>query len=132
MVVVPGSFIVSISNYRTYVLCCQLFLFSNVKSPIKYDLLMLNTCTMQYLCGFWALTTPDIIEVSGGDTMAQRRGSGGRPMLGTPSQEPSERLNLTIPHDLNVRLEKFCEDDERARSWVVQKALDKWLSEKGY
>lgn len=64
--------------------------------------------------------------------MAQRRGSGGRPMLGTPSQEPSERLNLTIPHDLNERLNKFCTDDERARSWVVQKALDKWLSEKGY
>lgn len=79
----------------------------------------------------WTLTHPDIMGVSGGDTMAQRRGSGGRPMLGSPSKELSERLNLTIPHDLNVRLEKFCEDDERARSWVVQKALDKWLSEKG-
>ena len=47
----------------------------------------------------------------------RRRDSGGRPSL---------------PHDLNVRLNKFCEDEERARSWAVQKALDKWLTEKGY
>lgn len=64
--------------------------------------------------------------------MAQRRGSGGRPLMGSEPHELSARLNLTIPQDLNARLNKFCEDDERARSWVVQKALDKWLSEKGY
>lgn len=64
--------------------------------------------------------------------MATRRGSGGRPLLGSEPKELSERLNLTLPHDLNVRLNKYCTDDERARSWAVQKALDKWLSEKGY
>lgn len=62
----------------------------------------------------------------------KRNGSGGRPLLGSPPEEKSERLNLTIPHDLNERLTKFCIDDERARSWVVQKALDVWLTERGY
>lgn len=64
--------------------------------------------------------------------MATRKGSGGRPTMGSAPRELCERLNLTLPHDLNERLNKFCEDDERARSWVVQKALDKWLQEKGY
>ncbi len=64
--------------------------------------------------------------------MATRRGSGGRPMLGVPRGERADKLNLTIPHDLHERLIKYCEDDERAKSWAVQKALDKWLSEKGY
>ena len=27
---------------------------------------------------------------------------------------------------------KYCEDDERSRSWAVQKALDVWLTERGY
>ena len=64
--------------------------------------------------------------------MAQRRGSGGRPLIGVPKDDYSERLYLSLPHTLNVRLEKYCEEDERAKSWAVQKALDKWLSEKGY
>jgi hypothetical protein len=62
----------------------------------------------------------------------RRRGSGGRPPYGSEPEFLSERLNLSLPHDLNVRLNKFCEDEERARSWAVQKALDKWLAEKGY
>lgn len=64
--------------------------------------------------------------------MAQRKGSGGRPLMGSEPKELCERLNLTLPHDLNERLNKYCTDDERARSWAVQKALDKWLQEKGY
>ena len=64
--------------------------------------------------------------------MPQRRGSGGRPAFGSEPTELCERLQLTIPHDLHVRLTKYCEDDERAKSWAVQKALDKWLAEKGY
>lgn len=64
--------------------------------------------------------------------MAKRTGSGGRPPFSTPQGRHSKQLNLTIPLDLNARLEKFCEDDERAKSWAVQKALDVWLSEKGY
>lgn len=62
----------------------------------------------------------------------QRKGSGGRPRYGTPRTVKCERIQLTITQDLNERLTKFCEDEERAKSWVVQKALEKWLSEKGY
>lgn len=64
--------------------------------------------------------------------MAKRIGSGGRPLLGTPPEPRYERLNLTIPPDINERLNKYCEDEERARSWVTQKALDAWLKERGY
>ena len=64
--------------------------------------------------------------------MAKRIGSGGRPPLGSPPVEKSLQLNLTIPKPLKERLERFCEDDERSKSWVTQKALDKWLTERGY
>lgn len=62
----------------------------------------------------------------------QRIGSGGRPPYGSPQQPRYERLNLSIPPDLNERLNKYCEKEERARSWAVQKALDVWLKERGF
>ena len=62
----------------------------------------------------------------------QRKGSGGRPRFGSPPTEPCERLNITITQSLHERLEKYCIEDERAKSWAIQKALEKWLSERGY
>ena len=62
----------------------------------------------------------------------KRTGSGGRPALGSPSKEKSQNLNLTIPAELNRRLTKYCEDEERAKSWATQKALDIWLTERCY
>ena len=62
----------------------------------------------------------------------KRTGSGGRPPLGSPQGSKSRQLNLTIPEDLYARLEKYCEDDERAKSWAVQKALNVWPTERGY
>ena len=56
----------------------------------------------------------------------------GRPRFGTPRAEKVERFNITMTKDVSERLDKFCEYEERPRSWVVQKAVDKWLSEKGY
>ena len=44
----------------------------------------------------------------------------------------SVRFNITLPPSLVERFEKYCEDEERAKSWCIQKALDKWLAEKGY
>ena len=38
----------------------------------------------------------------------------------------------TCPPDIHARLVKYCEDEERAKSWVIQKALDAWLKERGY
>lgn len=42
------------------------------------------------------------------------------------------RYQITLPPSLAERLEKYAEEEERARSWCVQKALDKWLQERGY
>lgn len=65
--------------------------------------------------------------------MPARRGSGGRiPDNLRPDHELFARLQLTLPQELNRRLEKFCDDEERAKSWVTQKALDMWLEKKGY
>ena len=64
--------------------------------------------------------------------MAKRIGSGGRPAFGAPPQPRSVQLNLTIPEDLKERLIKYCDDEERSRSWATQKALDQWLKERGY
>ena len=88
---------------------------------------------LQYCTVMSRPLTPCAMLSIGGDYMAtRRRDSGGRPPYGSEPEFLSERLNLSLPHDLNVRLNKFCEDEERARSWAVQKALDKWLTEKGY
>lgn len=35
------------------------------------------------------------------------------------------------PKDLD-RLQKYCQHEERSMSWVVRKALDQWLTERGY
>ena len=64
--------------------------------------------------------------------MPKRVGSGGRPPLGSPPRDKSVQFNLTIPSELRKRLEKYCEEDERSLSWATQKALDKWLTERGY
>lgn len=63
----------------------------------------------------------------------ERRGSAGR----VPDSQRSrhklyQKVNVSINPEIFERLEKYCEDEERARSWVIQKALDAWLSEKGY
>jgi len=61
------------------------------------------------------------------------RGSMGRiPDSKIAEHEMFERLNITLQPDLNRRLCKFCEDEERAKSWVIQKALDKYLTKEGY
>ena len=64
--------------------------------------------------------------------MPKRIGSGGRPPYGSPPKERVMRVNFSLAPSINDRLNKFCEDEERARSWAVQKALDAWLKEKGY
>lgn len=63
----------------------------------------------------------------------QRKGSSGR----VPDSQRSrhklfQKVNVTIDPETFDRLEAYCEDQERARSWVIQKALDKWLTEHGY
>lgn len=56
---------------------------------------------------------------------------GGRGLKGI--DEPGYvRYQISVPPSLAERLEKFMKDEERPRSWCFQKALDKWLKEKGY
>lgn len=42
------------------------------------------------------------------------------------------RYNISVPPSLSERLEKYREDEERPRSWIIQKALDEWLKKRGY
>lgn len=63
----------------------------------------------------------------------ERKGSSGRipdSMADTYQKYVNDRY--TCPPELHARLVKFCEDEERAKSWVIQKALDAWLTAKGY
>lgn len=62
-----------------------------------------------------------------------RKGSSGRvpdSKMDTYQKYINERY--TCPPDIHARLVKYCEDKERAKSWVIQKALDAWLKERGY
>ena len=40
--------------------------------------------------------------------------------------------NITVPPSIHERLERYTKDEERPRSWCIQKALDEWLKKKGY
>ena len=63
----------------------------------------------------------------------ERRGSSGRIPDSKRSQHKLyQRVNATIEPSVFDRLERYCADEERARSWVIQKALDAYLTSKGY
>lgn len=49
-----------------------------------------------------------------------------------PTYTPYIRKNVTLPPHLHDRLARYCADEDRAFSWVVQKALDVWLKKQGY
>lgn len=57
--------------------------------------------------------------------------NGGRSLKGI-EESGFIRLQITVPPSINERLEKYRKDEERPRSWVIQKALDEWLKKKGY
>lgn len=63
----------------------------------------------------------------------QRKGSQGR--IADSRMDKYQRYEnhkYSCPPDIYARLEKFCQDEERAKSWVIQKALDVWLQDRGY
>lgn len=49
-----------------------------------------------------------------------------------PTYTPYVRKNITIPPDLHERLAQYCAKEDRAFSWVFQKAIDAWLTKQGY
>ena len=57
--------------------------------------------------------------------------NGGRSLRGIEEQG-FERVQITLPPSIMERLEKYRKDEERPRSWVIQRALDEWLKERGY
>lgn len=62
-----------------------------------------------------------------------RQGNSGRvPDSKMDDYEAYRRFNITLPPDIAERLKKYCDEDERAKSWVIAKALDLWLGSKGY
>lgn len=57
--------------------------------------------------------------------------NGGRSLRGIEEQG-YERFNISLPPSIVERLEKYRADEDRPRSWVIQRALDEWLKKKGY
>ena len=58
---------------------------------------------------------------------------GGRPRLGKYKDEKkTKRINAFVAESLYDRFIKFCETEERYASWTVTKALDEYLTKKGY
>lgn len=63
----------------------------------------------------------------------QHRGASGRiPDSRADDHQTFINAHFTLPPELHARLGKYCDDEERAKSWVAQKALDAWLTKKGY
>lgn len=57
--------------------------------------------------------------------------NGGRSLRGIEEQG-FERVQITLPPSIMERLEKYRKEEERPRSWVIQKAIDEWLKNHGY
>ena len=58
--------------------------------------------------------------------------NGGRSQRGIEETGGYKNYNITLPPSIQERLEKYMKDEERPRSWVIQKALDEWLAKRGY
>jgi predicted DNA-binding protein len=58
--------------------------------------------------------------------------NGGRNLRGVEDMSGFKDYHILLPNSIIERLEKFMKDEERPRSWVIQKALDEWLKKKGY
>lgn len=56
-----------------------------------------------------------------------------RGIEGDPAEEGLyQRVNITLPPSLLKRLDKYMIEEDRPRSWCIQKAIDEWLRKKGY
>ena len=57
--------------------------------------------------------------------------NGGRSLRGI-EETGYQKFNITLPPSIIERLEKYMKDEERPRSWTIQKALDEYLEKRGY
>ena len=62
----------------------------------------------------------------------ERRTNRGRPRYGEPSKPKVIKFSTSLPPDIYARIEKYCEDEERDKAWVIKHAVDEWLKGKGY
>lgn len=58
--------------------------------------------------------------------------NGGRNLRGVEDMSGFKDYHISLPNSLIERLEKYMAEEERPRSWCIQKALDDWLKKKGY
>ena len=56
---------------------------------------------------------------------------GGRSLRGV-EESGYIKYNITLPPSLVERLEKFMEEEDRNRSWMIQQALKEYLEKRGY
>ena len=56
---------------------------------------------------------------------------GGRSLRGLEEQG-FKRFNISLPPSIIDRLEKYRDEFDRPRSWVIQRALDEWLEKQGW
>ena len=65
--------------------------------------------------------------------MGAKGGRNLRGIEGDPSEEGLYvKVNVTMPPSMIKRLDKYMNEEERSRSWIIQKAVDEWLKERGY
>ena len=57
--------------------------------------------------------------------------NGGRSLRGG-EESGFTKYNITLPPSIIERLEKYMAEEERGRSWTIQKALDEYLKKRGY
>ena len=58
--------------------------------------------------------------------------NGGRNLRGIEDMSGFKDYHISLPNSLIERLEKYMKDEDRNRSWCIQKSLDTWLKKFGY
>ena len=58
--------------------------------------------------------------------------NGGRSLRGIEETGGYQKYHISLPPSIIERLEKFMKEEDRNRSWTIQKALDEYLSKRGY
>lgn len=58
--------------------------------------------------------------------------NGGRSRRGEEETGNYQAYHISLPPSIIERLEKFMKNEERNRSWTIQKALDEFLKKQGY
>ena len=65
--------------------------------------------------------------------MGVKGGRNLRGIEGDPEEEGLyQRVNVSMPPSLLKRLDKYMKEEDRPRSWCIQKAVTEWLEKKGY